>query len=361
MEAHSFDVVVIAVGLAAAAAGALRLRALPPTAPPTGSIGVVIPARNEAARLPHLLAALASDRSLTETGAAVLVVDDGSTDGTGELAASMGAGILSLSGPPAGWTGKSWACWNGAGALEADLLVFLDADTVPDPGFVLDLASTAERSDGLASVQPIHRTTRAYEVLSAPCNVAAVLGCGTGPVGGRRWLRRPMAFGPALAIPAARYRQVGGHAAVRAEIVEDLALARECHEAGIAVSTWVGGGISYRMYPEGLRSLLQGWTKNLAVGASAAPPARTALVFAWVTATLMLAPLPFQGAIGIAAYVVAAAVSTALLRAVGRFPWWAGFAAPALAGGFVVLVVWSAARRALGRPSTWRGRVVASR
>ena len=65
--------------------------------------------------------------------------------------------------------------------------------------------------------------------------------------------------------------------------------------------------------------------------------------------------------IGIAAYVVAAAVSTALLRAVGRFPWWAGFAAPALAGGFVVLVVWSAARRALGRPSTWRGRVVASR
>src|SRR5688572_18993909 len=86
-------------------------RAPSPGAVPPGSVSIVIPARNERESLPELLSSLRhSDVAPLE----VIVVDDGSTDGTAAVAASLGATVLDAPPPPEGWNGKPWACWTGA-------------------------------------------------------------------------------------------------------------------------------------------------------------------------------------------------------------------------------------------------------
>ena len=82
-----------------------------------------------------------------------------------------------------------------------------------------------------------------------------------------------MAFGPAMAISAGAYRRIGGHRVVRGEIADDLALAAAADRAGVPVGSLLGGThLTYRMYPDGLVSLVEGWTKNLASGGASTPP-----------------------------------------------------------------------------------------
>jgi glycosyltransferase involved in cell wall biosynthesis len=105
--------------------------------------------RDEAARLTPLLSALAAE----PTGSGpfeVIVVDDSSTDSTAALARAAGAVVLRRA-PPPGWTGKSWACWEGARASRGEVRVFLDADTEPAPRFVARLAGAAAACDGLVT------------------------------------------------------------------------------------------------------------------------------------------------------------------------------------------------------------------
>ncbi len=108
-----------------------RRRTLSAAAPVCARISVIVPARDEAARLPRLLDSLAADAQPYE----VLVVDDRSTDGTAAVARAAGATVVPAE-RPAGWSGKAYACWAGAQAAQGDLLVFLDADVEPAPGAV---------------------------------------------------------------------------------------------------------------------------------------------------------------------------------------------------------------------------------
>ena len=102
---------------------------------------------------------------------------------------------------------------------------------------------------------------------------------------GRRREPRPMAFGPCLLTSREDYERAGGHAAVRAEILDDVALAAAYHRAGLPVRCAVGGeSVRMRSYPGGLRQLVAGWTKNFASGAAAAAPSATAAAVAWVSA-----------------------------------------------------------------------------
>lgn len=73
-------------------------------------VSVVIPARNEAENLPHLLGSLARQDLVPEQ---VIVVDDGSTDDTAAVARAHGALVVESATLPEGWTGKSWACMQG--------------------------------------------------------------------------------------------------------------------------------------------------------------------------------------------------------------------------------------------------------
>ncbi len=329
-------------------------------APLRGRVSVIIPVRDEAGRLPRLLAMLARDRQRHE----VLVVDDGSTDATATLARAAGATVVPAD-APAGWSGKAYACWVGGQAAQGDLLVFLDADVEPDVGAVDALAAAAANSGGLVSAQPVHRVERPYELLSAAPGLVALLGSGTGDRPARRWWRRPMAFGPAMAIPADGYRHVGGHGAVRGEVADDVALAAAADRAGVPVRSLLGGSrLAYRMYPEGLGTLVEGWTKNLASGGASTPPLRLAAVAVWVTASL-LAGLALGESVAagasavpaVAAYAAFAIQFHVLARRVGRFgP--ASLVFPLLIAVFVVLFTRSAVATFGRRRVRWRGRLI---
>ena len=267
---------VILVVLLAAGAGALLLLADLRTVPRgscrdgAASVSVVIPARDEEATLPALLASL---QRLGAPAIEVVVVDDGSRDATAAVALAAGATVLPATAPPPGWTGKAWACHLGAETTSGDLLLFLDADTVLEPDALDGLLRLHERHGGLVSVQPFHAVVRPYEQLSSYFNVMALLASGAFT---RRPASRPMAFGPCLLTSRVDYERAGGHAAVRGEILDDVQLAAAYDRAGLPVLCAVGGdAIRMRSYPGGLRQLADGWTKNFASGASAAAPGPT--------------------------------------------------------------------------------------
>jgi len=374
---------VLTVLLLAAAAWAQRLvtdlRALPrPDAraggtPPTQTVSVVVPARDEEQTLPALL------RSVAAQGPAVLevvVVDDASRDATAAVAQAGGARVVPAGAPPPGWTGKAWACHVGAGATTGDLLLFLDADTVLETGALAGLLTAHARHGGLVSVQPHHDVVRPYEQLSAYFNAVALMASAAFT---RRTsaTRSPMAFGPCLLTTRDDLARAGGHEAVRAEILDDAALAAAYHRAGLPVWCAVGGdAVRMRSYPGGLGQLVAGWTKNIASGAADAAPSATAASVAWISAhhavavgallSLVVAVvgrgssvLVGSPALWAMAYVGVALQLRWVLRRAGSFRWWAWALFPVPLLAFDLVFARSLALTVVRRSVPWRGREVA--
>ena len=132
------------VVLARLARGRRRRPPLAAPAEPTAErISVVVPARDEIARIGPCLEGLLGDAALHE----VVVVDDGSSDGTAQLARRMGARVVAAGEPPPGWVGKPWALQRGLEAAEGSIVVSVDADTRPRPGLGPALARALEGAD----------------------------------------------------------------------------------------------------------------------------------------------------------------------------------------------------------------------
>ncbi len=308
------------------------------------SVSVIIPARNEERNLPALIDSLASQ---SVRPGEILVVDDGSTDRTAEVARKGGARVLASPSLPEGWRGKTWACHTGAQAARGALLLFVDADTWFEPeGFRRLLEAYP---GGAFSVGPFHAVRRPYEDLSLFFNVCMTVG--TGPA---------RLFGPVLLIGRAEYERGGGHEAVRDRILENLALSAHLRRAGVPVRSVIGRGLlAFRMYPGGLRELVQGWTKAFAAGAGQTERGVMGLVVVWMNA-LMLSWLggwftfPLMPWLGM--YLLCVAQVAWISRKIGAFRWYSVllFPVPLL---FFFLVF---ARSALssGRTVIWKGREI---
>jgi len=334
----------------------------------TTNVSVIIPARNEAVNLPRLLASLAAS---SVAPGEVIVVDDGSTDGTAAIAASFGVSVVVAPPPPIGWVGKTWACHLGSQRAQLPLLLFLDADTYLAPDGLDAIVAQYQRSGGLLSVQPYHRVRRVYERLSAVFNLVSLMGSGAFGMQTARPTR--VAFGPCLMTSAADYQRLGGHEAVRDEVVEDMALAARYADADVPVKCLLGGDlVEFRMYPLGLRSLIQGWTKNISVGATRAPVSFVLPAVVWVAAVSAVSAAFFSGLAGwasggdvpLAAAIAWMAVTihiAALLRRVGSFGVATAvvFAIPVVF--FIGVFIRSTVATALRRPVEWRGRDVLAR
>jgi hypothetical protein len=323
-----------------------------------GTVAVVVPARDEAKVLPRLLASLAGQ---TRRPDEIVVVDDGSVDGTGDVATAAGVSVVRVDGPPAGWTGKTWACHAGVAATVAGTLVLLDADTWLAPDAIERLLADHDReaATGLLSVQPYHETRRPHEELSAMCNLVAVLASGLAAVRPPR--SSPVAFGPCLVTSRDALDAAGGFGAVRADVIEDAALAARYRDAGRPVRCLLGGStVRFRMYPDGLRPLVDGWTKNLAGGARRAPllPALAASAVVCLLFALTVEAMRDRSWSSGAAWLIAAAALWWALRRVGSFRWWTALAFPVPLVVFAVLVARSAWARAVRRSVVWRGRRV---
>jgi 4,4'-diaponeurosporenoate glycosyltransferase len=327
---------------------------------------IVVPARDEAETLPDLLATLLPQ---LRGGDQLVVVDDHSTDATAAVAKAAGAVLVPAPELPEGWTGKAWACATGAGVSSNHVLVFLDADVTVLPGG-LDrvLASHATSApDGLLSVQPHHETLRPYERLSALFNVIAMMGTDAfTPLGGRR--APAGAFGPCLVTSRESYDAAGGHASVASAVLDDVALARRYRAAGLPVVCLGGRGtLSFRMYPAGLRQLVEGWSKNLAAGADATRRTTVLLVVAWVSVLIQAAwwlgrlvatgDGPGGGPwFALAVYAAVVAQLTWMLRRVGRFGALTPLLFPIPLAFFLAVFARSAFLTVVRRKVAWKGR-----
>jgi 4,4'-diaponeurosporenoate glycosyltransferase len=355
---------VAALGMASAqwcVAGTARLARSGPAVHPQGlrSISVIIPARDEEANIADLLDSLTHS---SVSPAEVIVVDDSSSDATAGVAARHGATVITVGAPPDGLAGKPWACAVGARAAAGDRLLFLDADTRVAPEAIDAIARLHDTEGGLVSVQPHHVAPRGVEQLSLFFNAAAVLGSGAfaaiTPTPSR------VAFGPCLYTSRADYERVGGHAAVAASVVEDIALARRYEAHGMAVTCRLGGGlVRFRMYPTGLRSIVQGWTKNIALGAAAASRVPMVLTVIWIAslAAVATSAVTRPGWTTATAYVIVAAHLWVLARRLGTFHPVTAAIYPLPLLFFLAIFLRSATKVARGTPVTWKRRSVATR
>jgi glycosyltransferase involved in cell wall biosynthesis len=234
----------------------------PITAPP--QISVIVPARNEGACLADCLYSLTTQSGVSFE---IIVVDDHSTDRTREIATSFPAVKVIEAGPlPAGWTGKNNAVTAGAQAARGEWLLFTDADTVHLPGsLAAALKEAQEYGAELLSYSPEQIAVTFWEMATLPVVFAELA----------RQYSPSKVSDPASPIAAANgqyilirrdtYDAVGGHAAIAASILEDVALARAVKSAGRKIRfRYAANAVRTRMY-RNYRQLRDGWTKNLAL------------------------------------------------------------------------------------------------
>ncbi|MBS1703025.1 MAG: glycosyltransferase [Armatimonadetes bacterium] len=308
---------------------------------------VMIPARNEAENLPDVLPPLVG------AGVQVTVFDDESTDGTAEVAESMGAKVVRPDGPlPAGWTGKNRACHELALVANADWVVFLDADTKPSDDFAERLAG------GLADAKASVVTGFTRMVPGAgiePAYLAWVpwILLATNPFGLVAITRKGhnhFTNGQFTAWKLDRLREVRPHETLLGEVLEDVKIGRLLARRGIAVGVWnVAPILGVQMYKT-LPEAFAGMSKNscdIMGSVFASVILALGLIFlawAWVL-------FPSHALLGYGLLVL----NMVLTGRVVRTPIWTVIFAPLTITAAAVTILWSTMKRQKGGVQ-WKGR-----
>ncbi|MBU00895.1 MAG: hypothetical protein CME14_06465 [Gemmatimonadetes bacterium] len=265
------------------------------------SVGVIIPARNEAENIEECLASLTKSRY---PNFEIIVVDDRSEDGTAELARTVPAGnakrlvVIDGEALPQGWLGKPWACQQGARVTSAELLLFADADTTHGENLLSRSITELQNKDAdLLNVLGLQVMESFWEYLVQPQIFLAVV------------FRHPdlersarssqwqdgVANGQFMLMPRTSYEAIGGHESVRDRVLEDLALAQTVKRHGrTLVIRMAMDALRTRMY-RSLTGMIAGWSRLIQMGAVQGQPlvasfgavTVTTLCF-WIVPPLML-------------------------------------------------------------------------
>ncbi|MFI2204964.1 glycosyltransferase [Streptomyces sp. NPDC020192] len=351
---------------------------LPPRRDPDAwpSVGVVVPARDEAAVLPASLPSLLAQDYPGR--AEVFLVDDGSTDGTGELARELSRrhGGLPLTvgspgDPPAGWTGKLWAVRHGIGlarARDPEYLLLTDADIAHAPDSLRELVAAAGAGGfDVVSQMARLRVESLWERLVVPAFVYFFAQLYPFRWIGRRGSRTAAAAGGCVLLRADMAERARIPDAIRHAVIDDVALARAVKGAGGHV--WLGLAErvdSVRPYPRlhdlwrmvsrsayaQLRHnplLLLGTVAGLALVYLVPPAALVAGAAGGSTATAVL---------GAVAWAVMAGTYVPMLRYYGQ-PLWLAPLLPFTAFLYLLMTVDSAVQHYRGRGAAWKGRTYA--
>jgi len=230
------------------------------------AVSVIIPARNEEACLAACLQSLLAQIGVTFE---IIVVDDHSTDRTRDIASSFSSKKIRVieAGPlPAGSTGKNNAVTAGSKVAHGDWLLFTDADTIHLPG---SLARSLEEAKGhnaaMLSYSPEQIVDSFWEKSVMPVIFAELASSFRPSQVSDPKSPAAAANGQYLLITREAYDAVGGHAAIAASLLEDVALARAVKRSGRKIFFRYGGdAVRTRMYRT-FAQLREGWTKNLAL------------------------------------------------------------------------------------------------
>ncbi|MEU9404402.1 glycosyltransferase [Streptomyces sp. NPDC048281] len=348
---------------------------LPPRREPAGwpDVCVVVPARDEAAVLPLSLPSLLAQEYPGR--AEVFLVDDGSTDGTGELARELAARhgglpltVTSPGEPPSGWTGKLWAVRHGislARARDPEYLLLTDADIAHGPDS-LRLLVAAARTGGFDMVSQMARLRVAslWERLVVPAFVYFFAQLYPFRRIGRKGSRTAAAAGGCVLLRADAAERARVPDAIRHAVIDDVALARAVKGTGGHI--WLGLAErvdSVRPYPRlhdlwrmvsrsayaQLRHnplLLLGTVAGLALVYLVPPAAAVAGAATDSTATVLA---------GAAAWLVMTATYLPMLRYYRQSLWLAPLL-PFTAFLYLLMTVDSAVQHYRGRGAAWKGR-----
>lgn len=321
-------------------------------------LSIIIPARNEEESLPHLLSSLRAQRYRPYE---VIVVDDGSTDRTSLIAREYGATLVEGTPLPEGWTGKNWAVWNGYLHSTGELIAFLDADVRLAPEALGALVAAREEAGGAISVVPYHYTEQLYERLALIPNLLGLFAF-TSPF--ERTNPQKGLYGSCIVAAREDYERAKGHAGVRSELLDDLTLGARFVEAGVPVKNFIGRGlVSFRMYPGGIRSEVEGFGKGALQSTGRLAPPTVLLVALWLVGLICAEAAPFAFFTTwwlplAAGYIAYALQIYAFSRHTGRFgPW-----LPALhllsTAFFLYILLYSAYRLLFVGHVPWKGRQV---
>jgi chlorobactene glucosyltransferase len=333
-------------------------------------VSVLVPARNEAV---NIRACVRSLLAQAYPRLEVLVLDDRSEDDTRRILEeerARDARLVVLTGtePPPGWSGKNWGCHQLSLAARGEVLLFADADTVFfDPDAVEGIVHTlqGDRADLVSGLPKQHLGTLG-ETVFVPLFYWAFF-CFTPLAAGLVWRRAAFtrAVGQLMAFRREAYDAVGGHAAIRASVVDDLDLARRIASAGLACRIVDATGIvGCRMYRSG-REAVAGFGRNLfaAFGYAILP---YAFVWGWLSfvhvAPMALLALhaampervPADPAL-LAASVALSAATWTFTYARLRLPIWPAVLYPLTFVAFLVVAVRSFVD-GVGNRAKWKGR-----
>ena len=199
-------------------------------------VAVIIPARNEEKRIRSCLISVfeQSQRNLQ-----VIVVDDRSTDKTSEVVSELirldpRLSLIRGAELPEGWTGKPWACHQGHEQASGEWRLFIDSDTVLEKGAVAAALNYCKKMD-LGAISLVPRIE--LERFSAKV-VAPVLSSMIRLIYPLRAINNPesksgLVVGGFLLIRKCAYEKIGGHGAVRSELVEDKQIGSNLKDKGI--------------------------------------------------------------------------------------------------------------------------------
>ena len=348
------------------------------------SVVAVIPARDEAAILPQTLPSLLVQEYPGTFS--VVLVDDGSGDGTAAVAGSLGrqpgngAGRLRVvqSTPlPAGWAGKVWAMAQGvAAAGECDYLLFTDADIAFAPGAVRELVRAAVADDrALLSQMALLRADTGWERWIVPAFVYFFAQLYPFRRVGRPRARTAAAAGGCMLVRRQTLVAAGGLGRISGARIDDIALARLLKRPPVAARCWLGFTTSVRSrrpYPR-LAGLWDMVARSAYTQLRYSPTLLAGVVagLAW----LYLLP-PAAGAVGLAALAAGGGAAAAWCAGAGLTGWAVMTAtyvpvlrlyrlsplrAPALplvALLYTAMTVDSARRHYAGRGGEWKGRTI---
>jgi chlorobactene glucosyltransferase len=238
-------------------------------------VSILVPARNESEHVEETLNRLLD---MEYPDFEVIVLDDVSTDDTFQRAQAIAwrdprLSVIRGQPLPAGWLGKNWACYQLAQHAKGDILIFTDADVRWEPAALSALLHLLQRTEAdLLTVWPTQETVTWSERLVVPMMMFTIINYL--PELAVRYIPWPVfaaANGQCLAFRRAAYLHIGGHAAVRENVVEDMGLAWNIKRHGLRLVMAEGNRLIHTRMYRAWAEVRDGFAKNILAGHGGKP------------------------------------------------------------------------------------------